>query len=67
MKHRHRTLNSELLITAIATMVVLWDAVVMVLTPVLTVVSLLLVLVITTRGLVALYYNWRVLLGHWWS
>lgn len=57
--------HSERRTMVLATMVVLWDALVMVLTPVLTLALLLLVLLTIVNGLVALYWNWKALLVHW--
>lgn len=55
--------RSELPIMALAITVLLWDVLVRVGTVVATLVLLLLALLITAHGLVALSSNWRVLLG----
>lgn len=54
--------RSERRTMVLATMVALWDVVAMATTVLLILASLLLVLLITVHSLVALYYNWRILL-----
>lgn len=63
-RHRHwsHSLRSERLTMGIATMVALWDVVGMATTVAVILASLLLALLITRAGLVALVYNWRTLL-----